>query len=112
MARSPQPAALAALDSVSITQFKQNAREVINRLASKQPVAIRRHKAADAVLISPDDYLEFVALRRERLDSLAARYDALVTRMQGRASAAGVDALFGASSEDLGRAAVAALKGD
>lgn len=112
MTRAAQPAALAALDSVSITQFKQNARDVINRVAPRQPVAIRRHKAADAILISPDDYLEFVALRRERLDALTGRYDQLVARMQGSASAAGVDSLFGASSEDLGRAAVAAVTGD
>lgn len=97
--------------SFSVTELKERAREVIN-LASQQPVAISRHNVAEAVLISPSDYAEFVALKRERLGFLAQRYDELVRRMQTPAASAGIDALFDASGEDLGRAAVTAARRD
>jgi len=60
------------------------------------------------VLISASDYVEFMKLRRERLNFLSQRYDEMVARMQTPASAAGVDALFNASPEELGSAATAA----
>jgi hypothetical protein len=46
-------------------------------------------------------------LRRERLNFLSERYDQMVALMQTPAAAAGVDALFSASPEELGRAAMA-----
>jgi PHD/YefM family antitoxin component YafN of YafNO toxin-antitoxin module len=81
-------------------------------VADNKAIAILRHKMPDAVLISANDYVEFMKLRRERLNFLSQRYDELVARMQTPQSAAGVDALFNASPEDLGRAAVAAATRD
>jgi prevent-host-death family protein len=108
MTPTPIDEAIAAIASVSITEFKERAREVVGFVAQRGPVAILRHKSPDAVLISASDYVEFVRLKRERLDVLTRRYDEMVARMQTPAAAAGVDALFTATAEDLGRAAVAA----
>jgi prevent-host-death family protein len=108
MTSAPLDEAIAAISSVSITQFKERAREVVGFVAQRGPVAILRHKTPDAVLISASDYLEYVRLKRERLDVLTRRYDELVARMQTPEASAGVDALFNATPEDLGRMAVAA----
>jgi antitoxin Phd len=99
-----------AVESFTITEFKERAREVIDLVEDHKAVAILRHKMPDAVLISARDYVEFVKLRRERLSFLTQRYDDMVARMQTPEATAGVDALFSASSEELGRAAVAAAK--
>jgi antitoxin Phd len=97
-------------ESFTITEFKERAREVIDLVEDHKAVAILRHKKADAVLISAGDYVEFMKLRRERLNFLSQRYDEMVARMQSAESAAGVDALFSASPDELGSAAVAAAK--
>ena len=97
-----------AITAVSVTELKERAREVIDLVAERNAIAILRHKVADAVLISAADYIEFMKLKRERLDFLSRRYDDLVARMQTAESAAGVDALFDATSEELGQAATTA----
>jgi len=102
--------ALGAITAVTITEFKERAREVVDLVAQQGPVAILRHKTPHAVLISPRDYVEFIKLKRERLSFLTRRYDEMVARMQSPEAIAGVDALFSATSEDLGHAAVAAAR--
>jgi antitoxin Phd len=110
MGRAQLDEGIDAVESFTITEFKERAREVIDLVGDHKAVAILRHKVADAVLISASDYVEFMKLRRERLNFLTQRYDEMVARMQTREAAAGVDALFTASSEELGSAAVAAAK--
>jgi prevent-host-death family protein len=96
------------ITAVTITEFKARAREVIDSVSGHKAVAILRHNEPDAVLISAAEYAEFVNLRRERLNFLSRRYDDMVAGMQTAESAAGVDALFSATEEELGRAALAA----
>ena len=108
MGRTRLDNSLDAVESFTITEFKERAREVIDLIADHKAIAILRHKMPDAVLISAGDYVEFMKLRLERLDFLSQRYDEMVARMQTPAAIAGVDALFGATPEDLGRAAIAA----
>lgn len=110
MSRTQLDDSVDAVESFTITEFKERAREVIDLVEDHKAVAILRHKMPDAVLISARDYVEFVKLRRERLSFLTQRYDDMVARMQTPEATAGVDALFSASSEELGRAAVAAAK--
>jgi PHD/YefM family antitoxin component YafN of YafNO toxin-antitoxin module len=102
--------AIATITSVTITDFKERAREVVSFVAERGPVAILRHKTVDAVLISASAFVEYAKLKRERLDFLTRRYDELVSSMQTPQAAAGVDALFNATPDDLGRAALAAAK--
>jgi PHD/YefM family antitoxin component YafN of YafNO toxin-antitoxin module len=99
-----------SITAFTVTELKERAREVIDLVVERKAIAILRHKVADAVLISASDYVEFVKLKRERLNFLTERYDELVARMRTPESVAGVDALFSATSEELGRAAVAAAK--
>ena len=110
MSRTQLDKSIEAVESFTITEFKERAREVIDLVQDHKPVAIMRHKKPDAVLISAGDYVDFMKLRSERLNFLTHRYDEMVARMQAPEAAAGVDALFSASSEDLGGAAVAAAK--
>jgi antitoxin Phd len=108
MARTRLDDSLDAVESFTITEFKERAREVIDLLADHKAIAILRHKMPEAVLISASDYVEFMKLRLERLGFLSQRYDEMVARMQTPAATAGVDALFSATPEELGRAAMAA----
>jgi antitoxin Phd len=110
MSRAQQVKALEAIESFSITEFKEQARDVIDRVAQRRAVAISRHNTPEAVLIAVEDYLELLTLREERLNLLTQRYDEMVKRMRTPEAAAGVDALFDATPAELGRAAVAAAK--
>jgi prevent-host-death family protein len=110
MSRTQLDEAVGAIESFTITEFKERAREVIDLVVDHKAVAILRHKTPEAVLISAKDYVEFMQLRRERLNLLTQRYDQMVARMQTPEATAGVDALFNATPEDLGRVAVAAAK--
>jgi prevent-host-death family protein len=110
MGRTILDDSLDTVESFSITEFKERAREVIDSVANHKAVAILRHKMPDAVLISASDYVEFMKLRRERLDFLTHRYDEMIAQMQTPGAAAGVDALFEASAEELGHAALAAAR--
>src|ERR1700722_13429432 len=105
MSRTQLDESIDAVESFTITEFKERAREVIDLVADHRAIAILRHKMPDAVLISANDYVEFINLSRERLTFLSERYDQMVALMQPPAAAAGVDALFSASPEELGRAA-------
>ncbi len=86
--------AVQGITAFTVTALKARAREVIDLVAEGKAVAIVRHKVADAALISAADYVEFMKLRRERLNFLTQRYDDLVALMQAPESAAGVDAPF------------------
>jgi antitoxin Phd len=108
MGRTRLDESLDAVESFTITEFKERAREVIDLLADHKAIAILRHKKPDAVLISASDYVEFMKIRLERLGFLSQRFDEMVARMQTPAATAGVDALFSATPEELGRAAMAA----
>jgi antitoxin Phd len=110
MSRTKLDESTDAVESFTITEFKERAREVIDLVEDHKAVVILRHKMPDAVLISVSDYAEFMKLRRERLNFLTQRFDDMVARMQTAEAVAGVDALFSASSDELGRAAVAAAK--
>jgi antitoxin Phd len=110
MSRTQLDEGIDAVESFTITEFKERAREVIDLVEDHKAVVILRHKMPDAVLISASDYVEFMKLRRERLNFLTQRYDEMVARMQTPDAVAGVDALFNASSEELGSAAIAAAK--
>jgi antitoxin Phd len=110
MARTQLDEAVGAIASVTITELKGRMREIVGFVAQHGPVAILRHKTTDAVLISASDYVEFMKLKRERLNFLTQRYDEMVDRMQAPEAIAGVDSLFSATSADLGRAAVAATR--
>lgn len=97
---------LVEVPEVTATEAKNAFGKVLDRVASGGAVAITRHHKPRAVLL---DYEEFESLRRERsqtLEELGARFDGWLERMQTRAARDGMEAAFGASPDDLGRAAV------
>ena len=110
MSRTQLDESIGEIESFTITEFKERAREVIDLVMEHKAIAILRHKSPDAVLISADEYIEFVKLRRERLNFLTQRYDEMVSRMQTPEAVAGVDTLFVATPQQLGRAAILAAK--
>jgi len=110
MSRTQLDETVEAIESFTITEFKEQARDVIDLVAECKAVAILRHKTPEVVLIPVHDYIELVKLRRERLNVLTQRYDEMVSRMRTPEAAVGVDALFKATPEELGRAAVTAAK--
>lgn len=110
MVRTQLEKTVEAIASFTITEFKEQAREVIDLVAGHKAVAIMRHGTPEAVLIPVEDYVELVKLRRERLNLLTRRYDEMIARMGTAEAAAGVDELFDATPEELGRTAVLAAK--
>ena len=89
MSRTQLDEAVGTIEAVTITEFKEQVREVIDLVAECRAIAILRHKTPEAVLIPVDDYIELVKLRRERLNVLTQRYDDMISRMQTPDAAAG-----------------------
>jgi len=95
--------------NVSSTKAKTSFRELIQR-AKRGPVFVTIHKKREAVVMSVDEYEQLLANQRDPLADMAQHFDALVAKMQTSAHAAAVDALFSATPEELGEAAVRATK--
>jgi prevent-host-death family protein len=95
--------------SVSSTKAKASFRELIQR-AKRSPVFVTIHKKREAVVMSVDEYEQLLANQRDPLADMTEHFDALVTKMQTTEHAAAVDALFHATPEELGDAAVQAAK--
>lgn len=95
--------------SVSSTAAKTSFRELIQQ-AKRGPVFVTVHKKREAVVMSVDEYEQLLANQRDPLADMAEHFDALVAKMQTSEHAAAVDALFNATPEALGDAAVKAAK--
>lgn len=101
---------LVALPTVAASRFKNEFGAVFEKATLGGAVAITKHDAPKAVLIS---YAEFEALVRSRfpgLDDLSAQFDALLAGMQGPAARKAMAAAFDAAPAQLGKAAVKAAK--
>jgi prevent-host-death family protein len=95
--------------SVSSTKAKTSFRELIQK-ARHGPVFVTVHKKREAVVLSMDEYEQLLANQRDPLADMAQHFDALIAKMQTSAHAAAVDALFNATPEALGEAAVQAAR--
>ena len=73
-------------------------------------VVITRHDDPKAVLISVEEFEALSRASETRLDTLSEQFDALLARMQTPKARLGMKAAFGASPEQLGKAAVAAAR--
>ena len=92
--------------SVTATEAKNQFGQLLERAIKGERVYITRHEARKAVLISLDDFEALSARATTTLDSLGGEFDALLDRMQAPGVRAAMKAAFGASSEELGIAAV------
>jgi len=89
--------------SVAATRLKNEFGTVLEQ-AARGAVAITRHDAPKAVLVSYEDFEALV--KGQNLNDLGAEFDALLDRMQTPKARKGVRAAFNAAPAQLGRAAV------
>lgn len=92
--------------SFSATEAQNNFGRVLERASADGVVFITRHQRPQAVVLSVNRYEELTRTERPDLDALTREYDGMMERMQSAEAAAGYDALFSASEEALGAAAV------
>ena len=97
---------LVDVPSVAATRLKNEFGAVLEE-AARGAVAITRHDAPKAVLVSYEEFQALVNGRAQSLSELDAEFDALLERMQSPKAKKGVEAAFRASPAELGRAAVA-----
>jgi len=98
------------IPTVGATQVKNEFGAMLERATQGGAVAITRHDRPKAVLISYDEFESLVKARSSSLDNLSAEFDALLDRMQTPKARKGMKAAFNASSTQLGRAAVKAVR--
>jgi hypothetical protein len=88
---------------------KNKFREVAAQTANGA-VAISRYSRPELVIMTAGEYVRLEKLRRTPLDALTGQFDELVAKMQTAKSKNAVQALFEATSADLGKAALSASK--
>lgn len=94
----------------SATEAKNAFGEVLDRALADGVVAITKHDKVRAVVLSPDTYEALTRRAREPLEQLRAEFDQLVAAMGTPQAVSAGRALFEASGEELGAAAVAAAR--
>jgi antitoxin Phd len=97
---------LVDVPSVASTRLKNELAAVLEE-AARGAVAITRHNAPKAVLVSYEEFQALVNSRAQSLGELDSEFDALLERMQTPKARKGVEAAFRASPAELGRAASA-----
>ena len=98
------------IQPVPATLVKNQFASVLEQALRRGPVAITKHDLAKAILISVEDFEALVGDRSQSLDSLNARFDGLLARMQTPTSKKGMEAAFNATPRALGKAAVKASR--
>ncbi len=99
---------VASLPSVTTTELKNNFGDVV-RQATREAVAITRHRRPEFVLVPAAEYAQLRQSQQAPLDALTAEFDAMVAQMNTPASKQAVDQFFAATSKELGQAAVNAV---
>ena len=101
---------LVTAESIAAEELKNAPGTVLDKAAAGRAVVITRRSAPRAVILSIEDFQALARDRSPSLGDLEGRFERLVASMQTRESKGGVAALFQASPEALGRAAVAAAR--
>ena len=99
---------LVDIPSVASTEVKNAFGTMLDRVAAGGAVAITRHDAPRAVLVSYEEFQSLAQGRASSLDALGAEFDGLLARMQSPRAKKGMAAAFDATPAALGRAAVKA----
>jgi antitoxin Phd len=102
--------ALIDISEVPATRAKNEFGALLEKATHGGAVAITRHDAPKAVLISYSEFESLVRMRSRSLDNLDAEFDELLARMQTPKAKRAMEAAFNASSAKLGRAAVKAAR--
>ncbi len=99
------------IPSIASTDVKNAFGTMLDRVAAGSPVAITRHDAPRAVLISYEEFQSLARSRTQGLAALDAEFDDLLARMQTAKAKKGMADAFDATPAVLGRAAVKAARG-
>jgi len=94
------------VESIAATRLKNEPGAIIEKVLTGGAVAITRHDAPKAVLISYEDFRELARAREPSLGALASQFDALLESMQAPGARKALASAFEASPEGLGAAAV------
>jgi len=96
--------------AVAATRLKNEFGSVLEQALRGGAVAITRHDAPKAVLVSYDEFQSLVKARSHDLNDLSAEYDVLLARMQTPKAKKASENAFFATPDALGRAAVRAAR--
>ena len=102
--------ALVDIPTVAATQVKNEFGAILEKATRGGAVAITRHDAPKAVLLSYEEFESLVEVRSRTLENLWAEFDELLDRMQTAKARKGMESAFHASPAKLGRAAVRAAR--
>jgi len=98
------------MESISSTETQNSFGKVLGRVLRGAVVGITRHDEVSAVLLSAETYEALLAQRSEPLEELRDQFDRRFAAMQTPRSKAGIHALFEATPQELGRAAMNGAK--
>lgn len=101
-------AAIADLPEITASDLK-NKFSTIDRLTAREPVAVTRHNRREFVILTAEQYEEFLQSRLAPLKTLTADFDRMVAKMNTPADRAGRARFFKASAVKSS-AALAKLK--
>ena len=98
------------MESLSSTETQNTFGKVLGRVLRGAVIGITRHDEVSAVLLSVETYEALLAQRGDPLAMLRDQFDQRFALMQTAHSKTGVRALFEATPQQLGRAAVKGAK--
>jgi antitoxin Phd len=98
--------------SVSSTEAQNNFGDILDRVSSEGRIFITRYRKPQAVVLSIREYEALTDVEPVDLEALEAEFDSALAAMQSAEQTAGVDALFGSTSAELGAAALEAARKD
>lgn len=91
---------------VAATKVKNEFGNILEKAMQGEAIAITRHDAPKAVLISYEEFLRLSEHQAPNLDDLSVEFDALLSRMQTPKAKKSMAQAFNAAPDELGRAAV------
>ncbi len=96
----------ADMPTIAASEAKKGFAQLMRRVEhGNEPVLITRNSHPTAVMLSLQAYQELVEASPDPLASLRSQFDRQLAAMQTADAKAGVDALFAATPDELGRAA-------
>lgn len=98
------------LSRIPATECKNAFGQLMDFVAGRGAVAITRHDAPKAVLLSLEEFQALTQAREPDLGALSAELDGLLESMQTREAKRAFDAAFAARPAAVGRAALSAAK--
>lgn len=99
---------LVDVPTVAATQFKNQFGAILEQAAVAGAVAVTKHDTTKVVVLSLAEFEALTSSSQPSLESLSGEFDTLLERMQRPESKAAMAAVFNATPEELGRAAVKA----